>query len=208
MIYLIIFAKAVLMYFIAYALIRLNRKGIGEQTTYDYTLLIILGTVAADPLESNGVAQTIAALFGLWTGHQLSVSAAKINKIRCLLHGKPKYLVQAGSFNVKEFYNSRLTVPELYSELRLNGHSLLSEIQWAALEPSSRISFIPKSNQLTPAEIPDPVIVDGITQLTTLKQAGKENNWLSAQLRAQGYHAPAEILIAEIYMGRLYLVPR
>jgi uncharacterized membrane protein YcaP (DUF421 family) len=199
MYYVLIFVEAVFMYFVAYLLIRLNRKGIGEQTSYDYTLLIILGAVAAVPLgNEQNITATIIALIGIWTGHKITISAAKINFLRTFLHGQPKYLIRKGSFDVKEFYASRLTVAELYSELRLNGHSSLSDIEWALIEPSGKISFILKiGSQFTPICV-EPIIVEGVVQQKTLLSAEKDEIWLNSQIKHSGFTDPNEILIAEL----------
>lgn len=204
-----LFLKSMLMYFVAYTLIRLNRKGIGEQTSYDYTLLIILGTVAADPLKADGTLNTVVALIGLWTGHLVTVRAARINFLRPLLHGKPIYLVEGGIFDVEKFYASKLTIPELYSELRLAGHSHLAQIQWATLEPSGKLSFIPRSNWQTQVPVPEPLIIDGTVQTRILNMAAKSEVWLREQIVKQGFSSVNQVLIAELVnREELFLVGR
>ncbi len=205
----LLFLKSIAMYLIIYCLIRLNSKGIGKRTLYDYALMIIVGTVAADPLKDHNILGASIALLGLSTGHLLVTTAVRANWARFLLHGKPKYLIQAGEFNLENFYASKLTVPELYSELRLNGHGHLSEIEWAALEPSRKISFIPKSNWQTTVQVPSPLIADGVIQTNTLTISGKSVDWLQQHLIKTGIADCKEVLIAELRnQDELFLIRR
>jgi uncharacterized membrane protein YcaP (DUF421 family) len=62
------------------------------------------------------------------------------------LEGDPVILVERGEPLHRNLRRNRITMEELAAQARLNAHiAHIEDVEWAVLETSGQISFIPKS---------------------------------------------------------------
>ncbi|MBX5469804.1 MAG: DUF421 domain-containing protein [Thermoleophilaceae bacterium] len=64
--------------------------------------------------------------------------------LRPALEGQPVVLVENGSAIERNMRRERITMEDLEEEMRQQQITSLSEVQWAVLETSGRISIIPR----------------------------------------------------------------
>lgn len=92
---------------------------------------------------------------------------------------------------------------------RSAGYFTLCQIQTAVLEHNGQISFLPRAQNrpLTPGDmnlspgqeyLPTVVLMDGKVLTGNLRSAGKDENWLKAQLDRQGYRTPEAVFLATL----------
>lgn len=191
------FLKILSIYLITIAIMRLMGKStIVQMTPYDLVAIIIIGTVASEPLISEKYVPTIIALSILVLLHIL-FSFLTLNQIgnRFFL-GEPTLLIKDGKILENNLEKSRLSVSQLLSILRTKGYPKLNDVNYAILEPIGEISIIPKAEN-TPATVkhlqiplddeglPISVIIDGKIQFKNLKLLHKNKEWLLEYLKEQ-----------------------
>jgi uncharacterized membrane protein YcaP (DUF421 family) len=187
--------KILFIYLITIAIMRLMGKStIVQMTPYDLVAIIIVGTVAAEPLISTEIKPTLLAL-GILVVLHLLFSYLTLNQIgnRFFL-GEPTLLIKKGIILEDNLEKARLSVAQLLSILRNKGYPKVSDIDYAVLEPIGEISIIPKvantpvtvehlNISLDDEGLPIAIIIDGKIQYKNLTLLNKTKEWLTEQLQ-------------------------
>ncbi|EFV74792.1 MULTISPECIES: DUF421 domain-containing protein [Cytobacillus] len=187
--------KILSLYLITIMIMRLMGKStIIQMTPYDLVAIIIVGTVASEPLISTEYWPTLAAL-AILVGLHILFSYLTLNQIgnRFFL-GEPTMLIKNGEILEDNLEKSHLSMTQLLSILRSKGYPKIADVDYAILEPIGEVSIIPKVAN-TPVTIehlnisiqdeglPIAVIVDGRIQARNLELLGQTKDWLLEQLR-------------------------
>lgn len=187
--------KILSLYLITIMIMRLMGKStIIQMTPYDLVAIIIVGTVASEPLISTEYWPTLAAL-AILVGLHILFSYLTLNQIgnRFFL-GEPTMLIKNGEILEDNLEKSHLSMTQLLSILRSKGYPKIADVDYAILEPIGEVSIIPKvANTPVTVEhlnisiqdegLPIAVIVDGRIQARNLQLLGQTKDWLLEQLR-------------------------
>ncbi|WP_264740937.1 DUF421 domain-containing protein [Cytobacillus firmus] len=187
--------KILSLYLITIMIMRLMGKStIIQMTPYDLVAIIIVGTVASEPLISTEYWPTLAAL-AILVGLHILFSYLTLNQIgnRFFL-GEPTMLIKNGEILEDNLEKSHLSMTQLLSILRSKGYPKIADVDYAILEPIGEVSIIPKvANTPVTVEhlnisiqdegLPIAVIVDGRIQTRNLQLLGQTKDWLLEQLR-------------------------
>ncbi|WP_282141790.1 DUF421 domain-containing protein [Cytobacillus oceanisediminis] len=187
--------KILSLYLITIMIMRLMGKStIIQMTPYDLVAIIIVGTVASEPLISTKYWPTLAAL-AILVGLHILFSYLTLNQIgnRFFL-GEPTMLIKNGEILEDNLEKSHLSMTQLLSILRSKGYPKIADVDYAILEPIGEVSIIPKvANTPVTVEhlnisiqdegLPIAVIVDGRIQARNLELLGQTKDWLLEQLR-------------------------
>jgi uncharacterized membrane protein YcaP (DUF421 family) len=125
----------------------IGRRELSSLQPFDLILLIILGDsvqqgLTQDDYSMTGAVIAIATIAGLQV--LTSYLSFRVPWTRRVLEGNPIVVVQDGKPIEKTLHRERMTVDELAEEARLQQIDSLEKVQWAVLETSGQISFIPK----------------------------------------------------------------
>ncbi|URM32797.1 DUF421 domain-containing protein [Cytobacillus firmus] len=187
--------KIASLYLITIMIMRLMGKStIIQMTPYDLVAIIIVGTVASEPLISTEYLPTLIAL-AILVGLHILFSYLTLNQIgnRFFL-GEPTMLIKNGEILEDNLEKSHLSMSQLLSILRSKGYPKIADVDYAILEPIGEVSIIPKvANTPVTVEhlkipiqdegLPIAVIVDGRIQSRNLELLGQTKDWLLDQLR-------------------------
>jgi uncharacterized membrane protein YcaP (DUF421 family) len=127
----------------------IGRRELSSLAPFDLILLVILGDSVQQGLTQDDYSLTGAMIaVGTIAVLQVAVSygAFRVPWLRPVLEGDPIVIVQDGKPIEKNLKRERLTLSEVMEEARLQQIASLDDIQWAVLEPSGNISFIPKNS--------------------------------------------------------------
>lgn len=200
----------------------MGKKQLSQLTLFDYVVGISIGSIAADfAVESNisyvqGITGLIIyALFPII----LSLISLKNYKARKLLDGTPTILIYNGKIIEKNLKKTKLTVNDLLEECRLKKVFNLTDIEFAILETSGKVSVeLKSSNQpLTPKDMNIPtaykglclnVIIDGEVIDDHLQLIGKDRNWLKEVLEKQNILDFKEVLLGYIDSNNQLIVQK
>ena len=111
-----------------------------------------------------------------------------------------------GKINYQNLKKSRLDMNDLLQVARENGYYDISQIHYCILEPSGKISFLPKAKYVpvTPNDMKLKVsenglcvnmVIDGHLMEENIKQIGKDEEWVIKRLAKMGYKDINELLL-------------
>jgi uncharacterized membrane protein YcaP (DUF421 family) len=196
----ILLIKVLVLYLITIAAMRVMGKStIVQMTPYDLVAIIIVGTIASEPLISTKFLPTITALVFLVGLHVLFSFLTLTQWGNRFFLGEPTLLIKNGEILEDNLEKSKISLIQLTSILRSQGYPKISDVDYAMLEPIGEVSIIPKVEN-TPVTIehlklkiddeglPISVIVDGKIQTRNLKLLGKSQGWLETQLSNSNLH--------------------
>jgi len=194
----------------------LSKKAIAEMTAYEMAGIIILSTIAAEPLVTKVVTKAvfgtglIALLVSLTSGLSL------INKLTPFLEHTPTVVIQHGELDMKRLRQTSLSINQLMGMLRQKGYTNVTDVEFALLEPQGELSVIPKTAN-RPLQYKDlgviktffdppndgdltvPLIMDGSLIEQNLKHVGITREALLRQLQTMGVKDyRREVAIAQI----------
>ena len=105
---------------------------------------------------------------------------------------------------------NRLTLDELFEQLRGQGITDLADVKYAILETNGRLSVLSRSNRqpVTPEQLsmnvaddvslPTIVINDGRVLTDNLRQSGRDERWLQQELKRQGASHSRDVFLLSV----------
>ena len=142
--------RAIVLFFVVFILTRvIGRRELSSLEPFDLILLIILGDAIQQGLTQDDYSVTGAVIVAsVFAALQVSISyiSFRSRRLRPILQGEPIVLVQDGSLIETNLGRERLTAGEIAEAARQEQIASLEDVQWAVLETSGKISFIPKSS--------------------------------------------------------------
>lgn len=136
-------------YVIIFVIIRLSgRRTLGETTTFDFVLLLIIAETTQQALLGEDFSVTnafllITTLVGIDV--LLSYLKGRFNKIDRALDGLPLVIVENGQPLAERLRKARLDESDILATARrLQGLERMDQIKYAVLEANGAISIIPR----------------------------------------------------------------
>ncbi len=197
----------------------IGKKSIAQMTAYELAAVMIMSTVAAQPIANKIASQDAVGILSIALGTSL-LGWISLKRYFYNINGRPDIIVANGKIITHVLKSNKMNIQMLMSMLRLQGYARLSEVEFAIIEPNGNVSVIPKSQERpvkskelklqTPYEgLSLPLIIDGIILPQNLSYAMLDTQWLMDQLKAQGIEDISDILLAELDTeGGLYVSRR
>ena len=187
----------------------LGKKQISELNIFDYIIGLSLGNIAAemtvnDEISIIGglVSMTVYGVFSLL----VSFVTAKSILARRFFTGFPVVLIGEGKISKEQLKKCKIDVNDLLQDARESGYFNINEINYAIMEPSGKISFLPKSKYqpVTPNDMKLKVsenslnanlVIDGNIMEKNIKAIGHDKKWLLTRLKKEGYADVSNLLL-------------
>jgi uncharacterized membrane protein YcaP (DUF421 family) len=140
--------RAIFAFFFVLLVTRIvGRRELSSLQPFDLILLVMIGDLVQQGVTQNDFSVTglvlatgtIAALTVF-----VSYSSFRFPRLRPVLDGEPVIVLEKGEPIEKNLDRNRITVEELRAAARLEGYARLDDVEWAVLETTGHISFIPK----------------------------------------------------------------
>lgn len=221
---LILPVRAAILYLLVVLIVRIMGKHqIGQLQPYELVITILISELAAVPMQDtdipliNGIIPILTLLFIQISLSFLSLKSETARRIIC---GGPSILIENGRIVEKELTRLRYSLNDLLEQLRLKSLPNISDVEYAILETSGKLSVIPKSqkrpvnpedlNIKTPYEgLPLTLIIDGILKKDNLTRANLNENWLLTELGKVGLTSWKQVFLATLdTSGRLFIQPK
>lgn len=206
----VVLARTVILYSVLIVGLRLlGKRQLGELEPAELTLTLIIADLASVPMEDNGISLLtgiIPIVTLLCLNTILWVISAKSIRFRNLLCGRPSIVIENGRVIERELRRSRLTVDEIFEELRIQGYTDPNSVQYAVLESNGQLSVLLKSSeepvtagqmgvQTKQTDLPIIVISDGRLLSDRLKELNFDRQWLTKQLLRYGTNSPKDVFL-------------
>ena len=126
--------------------------------------------------------------------------------LRRLISGTPTILMENGKISREQLKKCKIDINDLLQDARESGYFDISEINYAIMEPSGKISFLPynKYHPITPNDmklkidkggITANLILDGNIMEDNIKIIGHDKEWLLKRLKKDGYNNLEDLLL-------------
>jgi uncharacterized membrane protein YcaP (DUF421 family) len=144
----IVIRAAVLFVFVWFLTRAVGRRELSTLEPFDLILLVVLGDLIQQGVTQNDFSVTGAILAGGTMAAMtvlFSYTGFRFPRIRPVLEGDPVILVEHGRLLERNLRRNRITPEELAAQARLQKIPRFDDIEWAVLETSGQISFIPNT---------------------------------------------------------------
>jgi uncharacterized membrane protein YcaP (DUF421 family) len=195
--WLIIIGQSLLLLLVLFLLTKLlGTKHISQMNIFEYISGIVLGGIVAvqsvDP-NSNIVYGILAMLVWFIVPFGVEYVSLKSKKIRDLTQGKSTIFIQDGKIMEDNLKKEGYSADDLLEKLRDKDIFLVSDVEFAVLEPSGSLNVLPKKENLplTPKDLgiamntekqPETVIMDGKIMYEPLANLSLSKDWLETEL--------------------------
>ncbi len=196
----IVLIRAVILYvLIAFSLRLMGKRQLGELQPSELVVTILISNIAAIPVEDSSVPM-IMGIVPILTLVCLDVIVSavmlKSTKFRKFVIGSPKVIISHGKILQKEMKALRYTVDDLIEAMRGQQIFDISEVNYAIVETTGKISFMLKKDFQhaekqdvsaggSPSDPPSIIIRDGMVDYDRLSHLNLKEQWLSKILAEQ-----------------------
>ncbi len=208
------FVRTVILYLILVLALRLlGKRQIGDLEPTELVLTLTISDLASVPMQNYGI-PLINGILPIVTLLCLSMLVSFLNlksiRFRAIVCGKPAIIIRDGTILQQSMEKNRLTLDELFEQLRTQGYSDLRAIKYAILETNGQLSILPytKESPLTPqgagltlvdrVTLPIFLINDGHILEDNLAVAGHDRNWLNDQLNKYRITSPKQVFLMTV----------
>ena len=195
-----ILLRTIIIYVFLLIIMRLmGKRQLGELEVSELVSTLLLSDIAALPITDQDIPLIYALIpITVITTFEitLSVILTKIPGLKSVISTRPSALIKKGLIDRKEMVRNRISIDELFSELRQKDVSDISDVEYAILEQNGKLTVIKKKSCEPPTakdlkiSIKEPgishiIVADGKIDRHGLKQLNKEEKWLNKYLSAQ-----------------------
>jgi len=233
--------RTILMYFIVYGAIRImGKREIGKLSMFDLVVSILLAEMAAFVIEDtdkplfHGIVPMLTVLV-LQIG--IAFIGLRSRGLRLMIDGKPSVLISNGILQRDEMRRQRYNLDDLLQQLREQNVDEISEVDFAILETTGKLSVFLKNQNGDEASsgsdsnansiqkprkdkvdgfqnikyegLPLPLIMDGKVQDQNLELIQKTRFWLKNEIQQKGILDFKDVFICSIdHNGKIYVSPK
>lgn len=205
----LVFGRTIIIYVLVLIVMRfMGKREIGQMQPFELVISIMIADLASTPMAETGIPilYGIIPILGLLFMHIIiSVLNIKSVKMRGIICGKPRILIDKGKIDETALIKENFTINELQERLRVNNVNNITDVEYAILETSGQISVILKSEKRTvtpedlnlkvePTNISYDLIVDGKIMYDNLMKLGKDKKWLEDEALKLNF-IPSQALI-------------
>lgn len=203
----IITFRTIVLYFIILVIFRLmGKREIGELSILDLVVSIMIAEIAVLAIENvkDKLLHTIVPIVVLMIIQvSLAFISLKSQKIRQLLDGKPTIIIKQGKIDERAMRSQRYNFDDLLMQLRENNIDRISDVSYAILESSGKLSIVKKKTNKD-KQMETSLIVDGVIQNEHLDRIGKDKHWLEKKFSKKRISRSFGYIILHVYGRRFF----
>jgi len=201
----------------------MGKRQLGELEISELVVAVLISNFAAHPLQDisvplmNGIMPIIILLC---CEIIIAGIVLKSTRARAIICGKPSILVSNGKIDQQQMLKNRFTLDELAEELRNQGILDISTIQYAVLETDGKLNVVqyPAERPVSPSQLgleapnttyPIIVINNGHLLDRNLRLAGRDENWLKAELKRRKVRGVSDVYYMTVdTQGNIYFAEK
>lgn len=198
----------------------LGKQQMSQLTFFDYVLGITVGSIAASmttDLTSRAWPHWVGLVTWIFAVLAIQCITVKWRYASKYLDGEPTVVIMNGMIMEDAMKKLRYRISDLTEQLRDKGVFDISEVEFAVLEVSGKLTVMKKSlyQPVTPKDmniktnykgVGTEIIYDGVIVDSNLQQVNRDRKWLEMELKNHGIKDVSEIFYAELETsGKLYI---
>ena len=176
----IIFRTLFFYFFIVFVYRIMGKREVGQLGIIDLIVSVLIAELVAISLDNtkDSIFMAIIPII-LLVLCQIGMALLSLNKksVREMFDGKPSVIINNGKIKIKKMVKQRYNLDDLLTQLREENFKSISEVDYAILETSGKLSVFKKENSKK-ITFPLPLIVEGKIEYDNLKLLNKDTNWL------------------------------
>ncbi|MDG5470923.1 DUF421 domain-containing protein [Jeotgalibacillus sp. ET6] len=205
--YILVGIRTIILYGLVLLIFRLmGKREVGELSLLDLIVFMMIGEVAVFAIEDPYV-NMFKAVFPMLLLMSLQVLLSwfslRNKSFRDLVDGKPSVLIRNGQLMKDEMRRNRYNIDDLMQQLREKEIFNLHDVEFAILEPSGILTVLRRGRR--EGELSLPLVMDGIIQRDHLSKIHRDEQWLRAELKKEGYDQLDKIFFCSFEDGRWYV---
>ncbi len=219
---LISFLRSLILYIVVIFGMRImGKRQLGQLQPSELVVTILISNIATLPIENSDVPLIlgIVPILTLMCFEViLSVCTLKSTRLRKLVWGNTRVLIQNGRINQQELSDLRYSVDDLMEQLRANGIFDLRQVEFVLAETNGQLSIVkkspfetlsPKSAGIQVENTPPPVLVVDDRKVIEegLKLCKMSEQELKKLLKKAGYRLEDVFLMTCTPQKDYYIVP-
>lgn len=186
------------------AVINLSGKGnLAPKSASDQIQNYVLGGIIGGVIYNNaiGIWQYLGILL-IWLFLVLSLQWIKTHnvKVKQILDGKALTIINNGKIDIENCRRVGVTAHDIAFRLRTENIYSIKKVKRVVVEQNGQF-IITNYGEENPKF---PLITDGQLQTDILEVIGKDEKWLTEQLRKKGFQSCSEIFLGEYEDGELH----
>ena len=196
-----IFIRTLIIYIILIGAMRImGKRQVGQLEVSELVITFLLSELASFPITDDGI-PLLYAVIPILTLLAIEVigsfAITKSKKLKKIFIGHPTMIICKGKLVQNELEKNRISIDELFCQLRLKSITSLDDVEYAILEQNGQLSVITK-NSVQPVSPEDiklnveqsgiahAVIIDGVINEYCLKISEKNADWLKKRIKEHG----------------------
>lgn len=163
----------------------MGKREVGQLGIIDLIVSVLIAELVAISLDNTKTSIFMAIIpIILLVICQIVMALLSLNKksVREMFDGKPSVVINNGKLQIKEMIKQRYNLDDLLTQLREENFKSISEVDYAILETSGKLSVFKKENSKK-VTFPLPLIVEGKIEYDNLKLLNKDTTWLLNNLK-------------------------
>lgn len=178
-----IFTRTIIIYLVLTVMMRImGKRRIGELEADELVSALLISEIAAMPIGDQNIPllnAIIPIIFVCAIEVALSAIKNKWGALKRVVEGESVYIIYKGRILQDELEKNRLSINEIVGEMRVQGVSDISEVEYAILEANGKLSIIKKSEMQSYGHI---LVIDGRINDKELKRLGYNRRWLEKNI--------------------------
>lgn len=189
----------------------LGKKHISQLSIFDYINGFVVGgiiSIVAVNIDVNYWYGIMALIVWFVIPYLIDLLGLKVKGVREFIQGKSKVIIKDGKIMEENLKKELFSTDDLLVHLRDRNIFRVADVEFALLEPTGKISVLPKAEKqpLTPQDIglkvapikePQTVIMDGKILLEPLATLKLNPRWLETEL------AKLNVSIENVFLGQV-----
>lgn len=187
------FIRTIIIYILIMISVRImGKRQISQLQTTELVATLLISDLAVIPMQDSGQPLTsglIPIILLVSLELLVSIVMVKSGKFRAVICGKPVFIIKDGEILQKELQDLRMSVEDLFEQLRANDVFSIKEVKYAIVETNGSLSIMKKNDYDLPKNMDmnikleeEPielvVISDGEICNSSLKICKKDKEWL------------------------------
>ncbi len=177
----------------------MGKRQISDFQTSELVITIMISNIAAIPMGDTAqplLSSLIPIAILICSEIFISYLMLKNSKIRHFICGKPIIVINEGKIDQQALKYLRISTEDLFEQLRQMDVFSIQDVWFAIMETNGNISVMPKSQKQPPTseflklETENPnietiIVSDGTVAVSSLKECGLDQSWLTKTLKMQ-----------------------